>query len=514
MADDEMPMDEADDDEDDDEVDFERKARQTVAKLAREAEDGEKELHAQQSQEGFVMPSVEQLAGEAEKPPDVAMISQRVKDVVQVLGDFANLREPERPRSDYLQLLTSDLCSCYGYNADLIDLFLTLFSPAEALEFIEANETPRPITVRTNTLKTRRRELAQALIARNVSLDPIAKWSKEGLQIYESAVPIGATPEYLAGQYMVQSASSFLPVMALAPLPGNRVLDMAASPGGKTTHLAALMGNTGTLVANDFNEARVKSLVGNLARCGVKNAIVVSADGRDFPKIMGGFDRVLLDAPCTGTGVIAKDPSVKAEKTFQDVQRCQQLQKQLLLAAIDSVNANSPDGGFIVYSTCSVAVEENEAVVDYVLNSRGVKVVDSGLEFGKEGFTRHRTKRFHASLKLARRFYPHTHNMDGFFVCKLRKYSNKVGAATPVPVRTSADADAAPSSASSSGARASSVGGAAGRVREERPAKPPKPYLPPRAPKAEGARAEAAPPPTAKGARPLPAGKKRRRAEE
>ena len=120
-------------------------------------------------------------------------------------------------------------------------------------------------------------------------------------------MPIGATPEYLAGQYMVQSASSFLPVMALAPLPGNRVLDMAASPGGKTTHLAALMGNTGTLVANDFNEARVKSLVGNLARCGVKNAIVVSADGRDFPKIMGGFDRVLLDAPCTGTAARPKN---------------------------------------------------------------------------------------------------------------------------------------------------------------------------------------------------------------
>ena len=97
-------------------------------------------------------------------------------------------------------------------------------------------------------------------------------------------------------------------------------------------------------MANDFNEARVKSLVGNLSRCGVTNAIVVSADGRDFPRIMGGFDRVLLDAPCSGTGVIAKDPSVKAEKTFQDVQRCQQLQKELLLAAIDSVNANAADG--------------------------------------------------------------------------------------------------------------------------------------------------------------------------
>ena len=154
---------------------------------------------------------------------------------------------------------------------------------------------------------------------------------------------------------------------------------MAASPGGKTTHLAALMGNSGMLVANDFNEARVKSLVGNLSRCGVTNAIVVSADGRDFPRIMGGFDRVLLDAPCSGTGVIAKDPSVKAEKTYQDIQRCQQLQKELLLAAIDSVNANAPDGGYIVYSTCSVAVEENEAVIDYVLNSRGVKVAETTL---------------------------------------------------------------------------------------------------------------------------------------
>ena len=106
---------------------------------------------------------------------------------------------------------------------------------------------------------------------------------------------------------------------------------------------------------------------------------MVSADGRDFPRIMGGFDRVLLDAPCSGTGVIAKDPSVKAEKTYQDIQRCQQLQKELLLAAIDSVNANAPDGGYIVYSTCSVAVEENEAVIDYVLNSRGVKVAETTL---------------------------------------------------------------------------------------------------------------------------------------
>ena len=89
-------------------------------------------------------------------PPDIAMLTARVKGTVRVLGDFSTLREAEYSRSDYMQLLTSDLCACYGYNADLIELFLSLFSPAEALEFLEANETARPITVRTNTLKTRR----------------------------------------------------------------------------------------------------------------------------------------------------------------------------------------------------------------------------------------------------------------------------------------------------------------------------------------------------------------------
>jgi len=303
-------------------------------------------------------------------------------------------------------------------------MLLHLFSPAECMQFIKSNETPRPVTIRTNTLKTRRRELAQALLARHVNLDPISKWSKEGLQIYESVVPIGATPEYLAGHYMIQSASSFLPVMALQPRPNQRVLDMAASPGGKTTHLAAMMGNTGTLVANDFSKERIKSLQANVSRLGVRNTIILNADGREFPKLMGGFDRVLLDAPCSGTGVISKDPTVKADKEFADIQRCQQLQRQLLLAAIDACNANGPDGGYVVYSTCSVMVEENEAVVDYALASRSVKIVDSGLPFGTEGFTRYRSRRFHASLKHARRYYPHTHNLDGFFVCKFRKFSN------------------------------------------------------------------------------------------
>ena len=113
---------------------------------------------------------------------------------------------------------------------------------------------------------------------------------------------------------MLQSASSFLPVIALAPQPGERVLDMAAAPGGKTSYICQLMKNTGVVVANDGKAERLKSLKFNVQRLGITNCIVCNYDGRKFTKVMKGFDRVLLDAPCTGLGIIAKDPSVKTSR--------------------------------------------------------------------------------------------------------------------------------------------------------------------------------------------------------
>jgi ribosomal RNA methyltransferase Nop2 len=384
--------------------------------------------------ERFALPSRDDLEAERAGPPNLPAIHRRLQETVAVLTDFRARRNPYRSRAEYVDVLAQDCADYYGYNRELVDIFMGLFSPAEALAFLEANEQQRPVVIRVNTLKTRRRELAQALVNRGVRLDPVGAWSKVGLKVYESPVPIGATPEYLAGHYMLQAAASFVPVMALDPQPGERVLDMCAAPGGKTSYIAQLMENKGVLVANDVRRDRLTPLYANLSRLGVTCVVVSCMDGRKVPGAAKGYDRILLDAPCTGLGVIARDPSIKTQKGRDDVVRQSHLQKQLILAAVDALDCHSPCGGVLVYSTCSVSVEENEAVVNYVLRKRHVKLVplfDAAAnqeDVGRPGLTAHDHGTFHPSLSLSRRFYPHEHNMDGFFVAKLRKLSNAIPA--------------------------------------------------------------------------------------
>lgn len=151
--------------------------------------------------------------------PDLQLLRQRITDIIRVLGDFAKLAEDGRSRAEYTSQLLDDICAYYNYSPFLAEKLYNLFTPREAFAFFEANEAPRPIVIRTNTLRTHRRDLAQALINRGVTLEPVGKWSKVGLQVFESSIPLGATPEYLAGHYILQAASSFLPVMALSPQP-------------------------------------------------------------------------------------------------------------------------------------------------------------------------------------------------------------------------------------------------------------------------------------------------------
>lgn len=353
-------------------------------------------------------------------------MKHRIRGILHVLADIKTRKEPGKSRPDYIDALRDSVCECYGYNTELAEMLMDVFPNGDIVDFMDASESPRPLTIRANSLKTRRRELAQTLISRGMNVDPIDSWSKVGLVVYDSQVPVGATPEYLAGQYMIQSASSFMPVIALAPHENEKILDMAAAPGGKSSYIGALMKNSGLLVANDLKRDRIKSLVSNLHRLGVRNSVVCNYDGRELPKVFGSmFDRVLLDAPCSGSGIICHDESVKVNRTRADVKNTSRIQKELILAAIDGINPLSKSGGYLVYSTCSVLVEENEEVINYALSKRDVKVVESGIPVGVPGFTQMRERRFHPSLERSRRIYPHIHNMDGFFVCKLRKLSSK-----------------------------------------------------------------------------------------
>jgi len=408
--------------DDEDEVQPRELARPSLS----DSDDENVEINLQKS-EVITLPSGQKI--EKFKNEPLEAVKERIEHIIKALSDWNKYGDKTKKRKDVVAQLIDDLCIKYGYNEFLMQKFFDMIPLPNLIQFLDANDARRPITIRTNTLKTNRRELITSLVSKSVTLEKIEKWSKVGIVLYEwpNNFTPGASLEYLSGRYMLQGASSFTPVMSLAPQPSEKILDMCCAPGGKTTYIAQLMKNKGQIVANDINKDRLKSVKANMHRMGVANAVVTNYDARSFPAVMGSFDRVLLDAPCSGTGVISKDPAVKSSKGDEDIQRCSHMQKELILSAIDSVDAKSKTGGYIIYCTCSLLVEENEDVVDYALKKRNVKLVPTGLgDLGTDGFTKYRQYRFNQKLSLTKRFYPHVHNMDGFYVAKLKKLSNEL----------------------------------------------------------------------------------------
>jgi tRNA (cytosine40_48-C5)-methyltransferase len=303
------------------------------------------------------------------------------------------------------------LATTYGYDEWLVSRFLQ-YVP-EVKDFLSKMERPPRQYIRVNTLKTRKDELENRLRSKGFVLKSTIL--PEVLAIDKAPFAVGTTTEYLLGHYYIQDLSSCLAVQALDVREGQSILDVAAAPGGKTTFIAQKMKNSGSIFALEPNGRRARSMLFNIMRCGVNNTCILRMDGLQAEKFEMKFDRVLLDAPCSCEGVIAKDARRKTSHTPEDVDYCSRRQEKLIETAVKCVKPS----GILVYSTCSFAPEENEMVVDRIVQKLKNITVEPGL-YGSRGITKFGKLRFDSQLKNSRRLYPHLHDSTGFFIARLR----------------------------------------------------------------------------------------------
>src|ERR671915_2054762 len=213
------------------------------------------------------------------------------------------------------------------------------------MDFLSKMERIPTQYIRVNTLKTSKVELMKRLLSKGFELKSTVM--PEVLAVKKAPLVTGATTEYLLGHYYIQDLSSCMAVDALDITPGQLVLDVAAAPGGKTTFMAQKMNNSGAIIALEPNERRARSMSFNIMRCGVYNTSIFKMDGLHASKFGMKFDRVLLDAPCSCEGVIAKDVTRKTSHTPQDVDYCSRMQEKLIEVAVRCVKPS----GILLYST-------------------------------------------------------------------------------------------------------------------------------------------------------------------
>jgi NOL1/NOP2/sun family putative RNA methylase len=313
--------------------------------------------------------------------------------------------------------LAKRLAKEHGYLPYMIERYLILWGETETLQFLDACEMPVKTAIRINTLKASVEDVRSRLQEKDVKLERIP-WLDEGFYAEFGEISPGSTFEHMLGMYYVQGVPSMTTVKALDPQPDEIILDLAAAPGGKTTHISQLMHNSGMVIALEENRSRIRSLESNIMRCGVSNVMVLRGDAKKINELNVEPNRILLDAPCSGEGLIAIDPTRKTSKTAADIRYCSTLQDDLLDVAVRKL---SP-GGVIVYSTCSIAPEENEYIVDNILQRHSnIQVENIQIDFGTPAYTQPFGVQMNESLLKARRFLPHLHGTEGFFICKMVK---------------------------------------------------------------------------------------------
>lgn len=291
----------------------------------------------------------------------------------------------------------------------------------ETEKFLEWIRVPLKPSIRVNTLKISKEDLKNKLEKKGWS---IAEKFNNAFIIKSNLMPgeLGKSLEHQLGYYYVQELASMMPPLAMELNKNDIVLDLCAAPGSKTTELAALMENQGTIIANDIRIDRLKALSSNLERCGATNTITTRMNGftlcRKLAKSGFLFDKILVDAPCSGEGTIRSNPETLRMWNLNMIKGLAAMQKKLVAAAIECLKPQ----GILIYSTCTHTPEENELVVDFALKNFKVKLEPISLPLKtREGITEWQGHKLHRDIKLCARIWPQDNDSEGFFVAKLRK---------------------------------------------------------------------------------------------
>lgn len=286
--------------------------------------------------------------------------------------------------------------------------------------YLASYQLPKYQGIRVNTLKLSLEEWQEKNPFKSLKQVP---WCKEGFY-YDAYEKPGKHPYYFAGLYYIQEPSAMSPGAYLPIEPGDRVLDMCAAPGGKSTQLAARMKQEGVLVSNDISASRVKALLKNLENFGNRNGIVTSETSERLArKWPGYFDKILIDAPCSGEGMFRKNENATKSWEAYGVQHCANLQRMILEDAVTLLKSD----GMILYSTCTFSPEENEGMIDEFLKKHpDFKVVPlepvGGIRHGRPDFIG-----ADEQLAGALRLWPHHLEGEGHFVCLLQRTGGKAG---------------------------------------------------------------------------------------
>ena len=281
--------------------------------------------------------------------------------------------------------------------------------------FRESLQGPPATFLRVNTLKIGVESFRAEMMKQGYGIEPVR--GIEGAFRLDGTESPGTTLEYFLGHYQVQGLTSMLPPRILGPQPGELILDLCAAPGGKTTYLAQLMGNRGLIVANDVKAERIGILRSHLDRLGIVTVAITRYPGEAFPGGMT-FQRILVDPPCSGEGTYWLGSKPPVSKDSNAAGRLRKLQRSILRRAFDLLRP----GGTLVYSTCTYAPEENEAVVNGVLAEGQAELLPITLPLPhSQGLISWEEMDFSSEMLKTIRVYPHQVNSWGFFIAHLRK---------------------------------------------------------------------------------------------